>query len=81
MFVTPPRSSVEMDVDALRLTKIDLEDEDFVKQDFPVSDDRVIADCETLRFGFLRGLYIRMCLPAFDLHRLDILLQSNLERI
>ncbi len=41
MFVTPPRSSVEMDEDALRLTKIDREDEDFVKQDFPVSDDRV----------------------------------------
>ncbi len=41
MFVTPPRSSVEMDEDALRLTKINLEDEDFVKQDFPVSDDRV----------------------------------------
>ncbi len=41
MFVTPPRSSIEMNEDALRLTKIDLEDEDFVKQDFPVSDDRV----------------------------------------
>ncbi len=30
-----------MDEEVLRLTKIDLEDEDFVKQDFPVSDDRV----------------------------------------
>jgi hypothetical protein len=37
MSVTPPRSSVE--TDSLRLTKIDCED--FVKQDFPVSDDRV----------------------------------------
>ncbi len=39
MSVTPPRSSVETDEDALRLTKIVRED--FVKQDFPVSDDRV----------------------------------------
>ncbi len=41
MSVTPPRSSVEMDKDAFRLTKIVREDEDFVKQDFPVSDDSV----------------------------------------
>ncbi len=27
-----------------------------------------IADCETLRFGFLRGIYIQMHLPAFDRH-------------
>ncbi len=39
MSVTPPRSSVETDEDALRMTKIVRED--FVKQDFPVSDDRV----------------------------------------
>ncbi len=39
MSVTPPRSSVETDEDALRVTKI--VHEDFVKQDFPVSDDRV----------------------------------------
>ncbi len=39
MSVTLPRSSVETDEDALRLTKIVRED--FVKQDFPVSDDRV----------------------------------------
>ncbi len=39
MSVTPPRSSVETDEDALRVTKIVREG--FVKQDFPVSDDRV----------------------------------------
>ncbi len=41
MSVTLPRSSVETDEGALRLTKIVREDEDFVKQDFTVSDDRV----------------------------------------
>ncbi len=45
MSVTPPRSSVEMDENALQerhgLTTIVHEDEDFVKQDFTVSDDHV----------------------------------------
>ncbi len=39
MSLTPPRSSVEMHEDALHLTK--MVREDFVKQEFPVSDDRV----------------------------------------
>ncbi len=93
MCVTPPKSSIETREELTlaprknqgkSLRKVLIEDEDIVKQDFTVSCDRLG------RFVFDKELQIvklyvlesyEMLLPAFDRHRLDILLQSNLEKL
>ncbi len=58
MSVTPPRSSVDTAEDAFHPTKI--VHEDFLKQDFPVSDDRVgrfVFDTSLQIVKLFRGSY------------------------